>query len=92
MPAAARMFDPTNHPGIIFGGVLNVFIGRRPAATQGHKHICLLPPTAGPHSPSALTGGSTTVLIGGKSAMRIGDRAGCQAVITKGAPNVIIGG
>ena len=93
MPPAARVFDPTNHPGFILGpGVLNVLIAGRPAATQGHSHICLLPPLAGPHSPSALAGGSSTVLIGGRSAMRMGDRAGCQAVITRGARNVIIGG
>ena len=92
MPAAARIFDPTNHPGFILGGVINVLIGGRPGATQGHPHICLLPPKAGPHSPSALVGGSKTVLIGGKAAMRQGDKAGCQAVITKGAPTVIIGG
>ncbi len=93
MPPAARIFDPTSHPGFILGpGLLNVFIGGRPAAVRGHIHICLLPPKAGPHSPSSLIGGSKTVLIGGRPAARVRDKAGCGAVITKGVRNVLIGG
>jgi uncharacterized Zn-binding protein involved in type VI secretion len=93
MPPAARIFDASNHPGFIAGpGVLNVWIGGRPAAVKGHYHICLLPPMSGPHSPSDLVGGSQTVLIGNRRAIRVDDKAGCGAVITKGARNVIIGG
>jgi uncharacterized Zn-binding protein involved in type VI secretion len=36
--------------------------------------------------------GSTTVMIGGRPALRMGDMAGCGAPIVMGAPTVMIGG
>jgi uncharacterized Zn-binding protein involved in type VI secretion len=93
MPAAARVGDPTGHPGAIAGlGVLTVLIGGAPAAVVGDKHTCALPPLAGPHPPTPLVEGSKIVLIGGRPAARVGDRAGCGATITAGAPDVLIGG
>jgi uncharacterized Zn-binding protein involved in type VI secretion len=94
MPSAARVGDPTGHPGIIDGpGVQTVLIAGLPAAVTGDKHTCGLPPAAGgPHSPTPLGRGSTTVFIGGRSAARVGDLAGCMAPIVAGAPNVFIGG
>jgi uncharacterized Zn-binding protein involved in type VI secretion len=93
MAAAARIFDPTSHPGQISGtGVLSVLIGGKPAAVAGDTHICALPPNAGPHSPTPIGGGSRSVLIGGAPAARVGDPAGCGAVIVDGAKDVTIGG
>jgi uncharacterized Zn-binding protein involved in type VI secretion len=93
MPAAARVGDPTSHPGTIAGpGVTTVLIGGLPAAVVGDTHTCALPPTAGPHPPSPIVRGSATVLIGGRSAARMGDVAGCGASIVAGASNVLIGG
>ncbi|TGA86236.1 PAAR domain-containing protein, partial [Streptomyces palmae] len=47
MPApAARVGDPTGHPGTIGPpGVPTVLIGGKPAATVGTPHICAAPPT-----------------------------------------------
>jgi len=73
-------------------GITSVLIGGKPAAVLGDKHVCALPPTAGPHPPSALVNGSRSVLIGRRAAARVGDAAGCGAVIVAGAPNVQIGG
>ena len=93
MPQAARMGDPTSHPGIITRlCAMNVLIEGVPAARAGSVHMCALPPTAGPHPPTPLVGGSGTVFIGGTNAMRVGDEAACGAVILRGASNVIIGG
>jgi uncharacterized Zn-binding protein involved in type VI secretion len=93
MPPAARVWEPTNHPGMIGGpGVPSVLIGGRPAAVVGMTHICALPPNAGPHPPTPLVTGSVTVLIGGRAAVRLGDMAACGAMITRGARNVLIGG
>lgn len=93
MPFAARVGDPTGHPGMIAGpGVPTVLIGGMPAATLGDNHICAMPPTAGPHPPSPIAKGSATVLIGGKPAARVGDMSGCGAPITMGMPLVEIGG
>ncbi|HZM90318.1 MAG TPA: PAAR domain-containing protein [Blastocatellia bacterium] len=93
MPAAARVLDPTGHPGTITGpGVPNVLIGGLPAAVVGDIHTCAMPPTAGPHPPSPFAKGSTTVFIGGRPALRLGDLAGCGAPIVAGMFLVEIGG
>jgi uncharacterized Zn-binding protein involved in type VI secretion len=93
MPFAARIGDPTGHPGIIAGpGVPLVLIGGTPAAVVGDNHVCSMPPLAGPHPPSPIALGSMTVLIGGKPAARMGDIAGCGAPIIMGCPLVEIGG
>ena len=93
MPPAARVGDPTGHPGTITGpGVQTVLVGGLPAAVTGDLHTCAFPPPAGPHPPSPIVKGSTTVLIGGRPAARMGDLAGCGAPIVGGAPTVMIGG
>jgi uncharacterized Zn-binding protein involved in type VI secretion len=93
MPAAARVGDPTGHPGVISGpGVATVLIGGMPAAVQGDLHTCAMPPLAGPHPPSPIVLGSLTVLIGNRQAARMGDMVGCGAPIILGMPLVQIGG
>ena len=93
MPPAARVTDPSGHPGIITGpGVPNVLIGGLPAAVVGDIHTCAMPPLAGPHPPSPITKGSVNVLIGGRPAARVGDLAGCGAPIALGMFLVQIGG
>jgi uncharacterized Zn-binding protein involved in type VI secretion len=92
MPFAARVTDPSGHPGIITGpGVPNVLIGGLPAAVVGDVHTCAFPPPA-VHPPTPLAKGSLTVLIGGRPAIRMGDLAGCGAPIVFGLPTVEIGG
>ncbi len=93
MLPAARVGDPTAHPGTVAGpGVPNVLIGGLPAAVVGDMHACALPPTAGPHPPTPFPKGSATVLIGGRPALRIGDMSGCGAPNITGAFTVLIGG
>jgi uncharacterized Zn-binding protein involved in type VI secretion len=93
MPPAARVGDPTAHPGVIGPpGVPTVLIAGMPAATVGTLHICSFPPPA-VHPPTPIVPPcSTSVLIGGMPAARMGDMAGCGAPIVMGAPTVIIGG
>ena len=93
MPAAARVGDPTGHPGVIGPpGVPTVLIAGQPAATAGTPHLCSFPGMT-PHPPTAIVPPcSTTVLIGGSPAARMGDLAGCGAPIVMGAPTVMIGG
>jgi uncharacterized Zn-binding protein involved in type VI secretion len=93
MPPAARVGDPTGHPGTITGpGVPLVLIGGMPAAVVGDLHACAMPPLAGPHPPSPIAKGSATVLIGGRPAARVGDMVGCGAPIIMGMVTVEIGG
>jgi uncharacterized Zn-binding protein involved in type VI secretion len=92
MPPAARLGDPTGHPGVITGpGVPTVLIGGLPAAVMGDIHTCAFPPPA-VHPPTPIAMGSVTVLIGGRPAARMGDFAGCGAPIVAGAFTVLIGG
>jgi len=91
MPAAARLRDPTSHPGMVAQGSANVWIEGAPAARAGDKHVCLLPPVAGPHPPSTMSTGSATVSINGKPAVRQGDLSGCGAQVLMGAATVLIG-
>jgi len=92
MPPAARVSDPTGHPGVVAGpGVPTVLISGLPAAVAGDLHTCALPPLAGPHPPSPFPMGSFTVLIGARPALRLGDVSGCGAPIIMGAFNVLIG-
>ncbi len=67
-------------------------IGGMPAATLGDMHACAMPPLAGPHPPSPIVRGSSTVMIGGRPAARVGDTSGCGAPIVSGAFTVMIGG
>lgn len=89
MPPAARVGDPTGHPGaVIPPGVATVLIGGRPAATVGTAHTC-----SAMHPPSVIVPpGCPTVLIGGRPAARVGDEAGCGARIVSGCSSVQIGG
>ena len=92
MPFAARVGDPTAHPGVVGGpGVPNVKIGGKPAAVAGGPHFCSMPVTP-PHGVTPFPKGSTRVRIGGRPALRVGDKSVCGAAITVGAPNVNIGG
>ena len=94
MPPAARVGDPTGHPGIIAPpGVLSVLICGKPAATVGATmHTCMMPPPAS-HPPTPIAGpGCPTVLIGGQPAALVGDLAGCSApILPPGALTVLIG-
>jgi len=93
MPPAARITDPTGHPGVISGpGVPTVLIGGLPAAVVGDTHACSMPTPAGPHPPTPIAKGSATVFIGGRPAARVGDVAGCGAPIVLGMFTVEIGG
>ncbi|WP_373986952.1 PAAR domain-containing protein [Duganella sp. BuS-21] len=92
MPAAARQFDPTSHPGLLMQGAPNVLIEGLCAARVGDLHTCMLPPVAGPHPPTPVVKGSATVLINNMPAARMGDSSGCGAVILMGAATVQIGG
>ena len=100
MPAAARILDPTSHPGLISGpavpaapGMPIVTIAGQMAAAVGDIHACAFPPPAGPHPPpNTIAKGSSSVTIGGRPAARMGDLTSCGAVIVAGAFNVMIGG
>jgi len=92
MSAAARVGDLSNHGGSITGpGVATVTIGGQPAAVAGDMHTCPLGSNAHPPvSPFPL--GSTSVLIGGRAALRTSDACGCGATPAVGLPTVTIGG
>lgn len=96
MPPAARLTDMHNCPanngpvphvgGPILGpGEPTVLIAGLPAAVVGDNCTCVGPP-------ATITKGSSTVMIGGKAAARMGDETSHGGHIVLGAPTVIIGG
>ncbi len=95
MPAAARVGDlhtcpmaegAKPHVGgpVASPGVATVLIGGLPAAVAGTTATC-----AGP--PDAISGGSSSVFIGGAAAARAGDATAHGGLITSGCPTVSIG-
>lgn len=96
MPPAARITDmhtcplsngPVPHVGgpITGPGVPLVLIGGMPAAVIGDLCICVGPP-------DTIVKGSTTVFIGGRPAVRMGDTTAHGGVVVQGFPTVMIGG
>ena len=77
---------PVPHVGgpILAPGVPQVMIGYLPAATVTDTCICTGPP-------DTIAMGSTTVMIGGKFAARMGDPTAHGGSIVAGCPTVIIG-
>jgi uncharacterized Zn-binding protein involved in type VI secretion len=91
MPPAARVGDPTGHPGVVTGpGVATVLIGGQPAAVAGDTHTCSMPVTP-PHPPGPFLVGSLTVVIGGRPALRVGDLSPCGSPVALGCVTVEIG-
>ncbi len=89
MRPAARVGDPTAHPGVITGpGVGTVIIEGLPAAVVGDSHVC----GDTNHAPGTIVSGSSSVTIGGRPAARVGDTSSCGAAIFSGASSVMIGG
>jgi uncharacterized Zn-binding protein involved in type VI secretion len=66
-------------------GVPTVLIGKLPAAVMGDLAVCVGPP-------DTLLKASTTVLIGGRPAVRVGDTTAHGGAVVVGMPTVIIGG
>lgn len=99
MPPAARLTDmhtcPMETPGLppiphvggpVLGpGVPNVLIAELPASVVGDLALCVGPP-------DSIVQGSTTVLIGGKPAARLGDATAHGGEVVLGCFTVLIGG
>ena len=98
MPLAARITDnhicPKSSPppasiphvggSILPSGKPSVFIGKLPAATEGNQCFCV-------GEPDKITKGSSSVIINGKQAARMGDPTQHQGKIVTGCTTVIIG-
>jgi len=96
MGAAARTTDmhvcPAStgsvpHVGgpILPGANTTVLIANMPAAIVGDNCMCTGPP-------DALIVGSSSVMIAGKPAVRMGDSTAHGGTVTVGCPTVLIGG
>lgn len=99
MPPAARITDmhvcpmvtpglpPIPHVGgpVVGPGVPTVLIEKLPASVIGDSCVCVGPP-------DTIAKGSSSVIIGGKPAARLGDTTVHGGNIALGALTVIIGG
>ncbi len=86
-PALSPAVPPVPHVGgpILPPGVPTVLTLGMPQATVGDMCTCVGPP-------DSIAKGSTTVMVGGKFAARLGDPTAHGGSIVVGAPTVIIGG
>lgn len=85
--SAARVGDSTSHgtPLVPGPGCPTVLIGSRPAWRAGtDTHTCPLSHGPSPHVGGMVALGSTSVLIGGMPAARMGD-----SIVEAGVPNAI---
>jgi uncharacterized Zn-binding protein involved in type VI secretion len=85
-PMVTPGLPPIPHVGgpLIGPGVATVLIANMPAAVVGDMCVCVGPP-------DSIIMGSTSVLIGGKPAARLGDSTAHGGAITVGCPTVLIG-
>ena len=86
-PMQTPAVPPIPHVGgpVIGPCVPNVLISSLPAAVVGDMLVCVGPP-------DTIAKGSSTVMIGGKPAARMGDSTAHGGTIVMGIPNVLIGG
>ena len=74
----------------LISGSNNVMTNKKPAMRQGDKFV---PHCCGPSCHGVvLAKGSSTVIINGRQAGRIGDSTACGARVISGSGNVLIGG
>src|SRR6476619_891005 len=98
MPPAATLGSQTAHgtPLLPGPGSVNVFIGGKPAwRALADSHTCPLVDVLKPHLGGVVIKCSTTVIINGFPAARMGDlviEAGASNPIASGETTVIIGG
>jgi uncharacterized Zn-binding protein involved in type VI secretion len=86
-PMVTPGLPPIPHVGgpVIGPGVPTVMIGKMIASVVGDNCTCVGPP-------DTIAMGSTTVMIGGKPAARMGDLCGHGGSIVLGCPTVMVGG
>ena len=89
MPAAARVGDPTGHPGVIGPpGVPTVLIAGHAGGHRGHAAHLLVPAAWSRTRPTAIVPpGCPTVLIGGMPAARMGDLSALRRADRDGRPD-----
>jgi uncharacterized Zn-binding protein involved in type VI secretion len=80
MPAVARLGDPSDHSGSIITASETTIVNGLGVARNGDLHFCPA------HGVTALIS-SALMFAEGKSVVRIGDFAGCGAMIIGGSPN-----
>jgi uncharacterized Zn-binding protein involved in type VI secretion len=80
----ARLGDPSNHGGRIITASGTTFADGIAVARNADLHQC---PLAG-HGTTPLTATTTITSVDGRRVIRVGDRAGCGAVITAGSPTM----
>lgn len=80
MPKIVRLGDQSDHGGKMVSATANFTVNGKRVCVSGDQHEC---PIRG-HGTTAVTSTSKTV-SGGKPIIRVGDKAGCGAVLTQGS-------
>jgi uncharacterized Zn-binding protein involved in type VI secretion len=86
MEKVVRLGDGSSHGGSMVSAGSSVVVNGITMCVDGDSHAC---PIRG-HGVTSVTG-TSTVASGGKRVVKVGDSAGCGAVLTQGSPNVRVG-
>ena len=80
----ARLGDVSSHGGTVVTGSITAFVNGRPVARMCDMHVCPIPG----HGVTPIATGSLDTSTDCRPNARLGDIAGCGAVIVTGSLNV----
>ena len=80
----ARLGDVSSHGGTVVTGSITEFVNGRPVARMCDMHVCPIPG----HGVTPIVTGSLDTSTDCRPNARLGDIAGCGAVIVTGSLNV----
>lgn len=83
MPSIIRLGDPSDHGGSMVSATGKSTTNGIKTCVSGDMHSC---PQYGHGTTSVVS--STHVTDSGKGIIKVGDRAGCGAILTNGSPNI----
>lgn len=87
MVQVARLGDTSSHGGTIITGASRTFVNGIPVARKGDMHSCPIPG----HGVTPIVSGNDDILVEQAPVARVGDSAGCGAVIAAGSPDTETG-
>lgn len=87
MGNVVRLGDSSSHGGSMISAGSTVLVNGVPVCVDGDSHSCPIPD----HGVTSVTASSSVRSTGGKRVVKIGDGAGCGAVITQGSPTLTVG-
>lgn len=87
MGNTVRLGDGSSHGGSMVSAGSTVLVNSVQMCVDGDSHACPIPG----HGVTTVSASSSVKSTGGKRVVKVGDVAGCGAVITQGSPTLTVG-